>query len=461
MKSLGPLLPRPVAKLRSQNRKITMGGSKDAASLALSAGKIAMVPIARLLPYAKNARTHSEAQVAKLAESIKEFGWTNPVLIDGQGGIRAGHGRVLAAQRLGIAEVPCLPLLHLSEAQLRAYVIADNQLALAAGWDMGLLSAELGALKDAGFELGTLGFSDEELGAIFSKARGTGLTDPDAAPPLPENPRSLLGDIWTLGDHRLVCGDSTDAETVALALAGVKPHLMVTDPPYGVSYDPAWRERAGFSSAGAAMGSVLNDDRADWREAWALFPGNVAYVWHGGLQTAVVAASLAASRFALRAQIVWVKTRPALSRGHYHWQHETALFIEREDSADDGWRYLDEHAVAEYAVREGSTAHWRGNRKQSTVWFIEHLKNDTGHGTQKPVECMQRPMINNSSAGQAVYEPFSGSGSSIIAAEICGRKCHAIELSPAYVDMAVKRWQDFTGERAVHAVTGEAFDARP
>ncbi|MFP1632656.1 DNA-methyltransferase [Zhengella sp. ZM62] len=180
---------------------------------------------------------------------------------------------------------------------------------------------------------------------------------------------------------------------------------------------------------------MLNDDRADWREAWALFPGDVAYVWHGALHASLVAASLEASGFAIRSQIIWDKTRLVIGRGDYHWAHEPA------------W----------YAVRKGKTGHWSGDRKQSTVWAIEHRRSDSGHGTQKPVECMKRPIENNSSPGQAIYEPFSGSGTTIIAAEMTGRACHAIELNPAYVDVAIRRWQDFTGKQAVLEATGQGF----
>jgi site-specific DNA-methyltransferase (adenine-specific) len=231
---------------------------------------------------------------------------------------------------------------------------------------------------------------------------------------------------------------------------------MVTDPPYGVNYDPSWRKDAGIGSENAATGKVLNDDRADWREVWALFPGSVAYVWHGGLHSAVVAESLKVCKFDIRAQIIWVKTRPALSRGNYHWQHEPAYYGVK-DGREDDWRFIPEHEVAGYAVKKGKTADWKGDRKQSTVWFIEHLKSDTGHGTQKPVECMKRPMENNSSPGQAVYEPFSGSGTTIIAGEMCDRCVHAIELNPAYVDVAVTRWQNFTGGEAVLEGDGRTF----
>jgi DNA modification methylase len=391
--------------------------------------------VADLVPYARNARTHSDAQVAQIAASIREYGWANPVLVDGERGVIAGHGRLLAARKLGMAEVPVIELSHLTPAQERAYILADNKLALNAGWDEDLLRIELGDLKLDGFDLSLTGFDADEISKILIEATD-GLTDPDQVPEPPANPVSRPGDLWNLGRHRLLCGDATDGGTVARVLGGVRPHLMVTDPPYGVAYDPAWRNRAGVSST-ARTGKVENDDRADWREAWALFPGEVAYVWHGALHATTVAESLVACGFDIRAQIIWAKDRLVLGRGHYHWQHEPA------------W----------YAVR--GTGHWTGDRKQTTLWHIASTGQDTEtvHGTQKPVECMRRPIENNSSLGQAIYEPFSGSGTTIIAAEMTGRCCHAIELSPAYVDVAVLRWQAFTGQEAVLDAEGRSFDA--
>ena len=419
--------------------------------------RVEMVPVAGLVPYARNSRTHSPEQISAIAASIREFGFTNPVLVDPEGGIVAGHGRVLAAIELGMGDGPGLRLGGLPATQRRAYGIADNRLAERAGWDDRLLGEELRDLRDGGFDLGLLGFeAGEALALIAGLDAHGGLTDPDDAPPVQDEAVSVLGDAWILGRHRIVCGDCTDSETVAVALSGVTPHLMVTDPPYGVKYDPSWRRKAGIGSAGAAEGKVLNDDRADWREAWALFPGSVAYVWHAGIYSDTVAASLRSCKFGIRAQIVWVKTRHVLSRGHYHAQHEPALYGVRE-GADENWNFIPEHELTAYAVRDGSTGQWHGGRKQSTVWFIEHLKSGTGHGTQKPVECMKRPIINNSSAGQAVYEPFSGSGTTIIAAEMTGRSCHALELNPAYVDMAVRRWQNFTGGGAILESSGRAF----
>ena len=290
-----------------------------------------------------------------------------------------------------------------------------------------------------GFDLSLIGFSDLEL-IELTTPKTTGLTDPDDVPPLPDRPVSVAGDLWQLGRHRLICGDSTCAADVERVLNGVKPHLLVSDPPFGVNYNPAWRQKLS-EGAVLAKGKVLNDDRADWREAWALFPGDVIYIWHAALQSAAFLASLEASGFGIRAQIIWDKTRLVIGRGDYHWQHEPC------------W----------YAVRKGCKGHWAGDRKQTTVWAIPHRKSETGHGTQKPVECMRRPIENNSSIGQAVYEPFCGSGTTIIAAEMTGRICHAIELDPAYVDVAIKRWQAFTGRAAMletsdGAEAGASFD---
>jgi DNA modification methylase len=395
-------------------------------------------PVAALIPYASNARTHSDAQVAQIAASIREWGWTTPVLVDEDSTIIAGHGRVLAAQTLGIGSVPVMVARGWSEAQKRAYVIADNKLALNAGWDEDLLGVEIGGLKDLGFDLDLIGFADFELGSLLAD-RTEGLTDPDDVPCPPDDPVSRPGDVWLLGPHRLVCGDSTDADTVAKALNGIVPHLMVTDPPYGVDYHPAWRKRVrrgdGSFVGALATGEVLNDDRADWQEAWALFPGDVAYVWCASLHNDVVIRSLEAVGLLRRSQVIWDKGRLVIGRGDYHWQHEPC------------W----------YVVRKGKTGHWAGDRKQTTVWQIPHMKSETGHGTQKPVDCMRRPIENNSSPGQAIYEPFSGSGTTIIAAEMNGRTCHAIELDPAYVDVAVTRWQRFTGKVATLEGHGGSF----
>jgi DNA modification methylase len=397
--------------------------------------------ISDIATYSRNARQHSTEQIAQIVRSITEFGFTSPVLLDENGVLIAGHGRLAAARQLGMVEVPAIAIHGLDEARKQALRIADNKLALNASWDDDLLRTELMDLRDVGFDLGLTGFGEQELAGLFADMND-GLTDPDDVPEPPAEPVTRLGDVWTLGRHRLVCGDSTDAGVVEAALEGVKPHLMVTDPPYGVEYDPDWRNRAdranGKPFGARAIGTVVNDKRADWRDAWALFSGDVAYVWSapGPLQC-VSHDSLVAAGFEPRQQIIWAKDRAAISRGNYNYQHEPC------------W----------YAVR-GKT-YWIGDKTQTSLWQIrlpwdnygnrETPKSDErsgGHSTQKPVECMRRPIENNSSPGQAVYDPFVGSGTTIIAAEMTGRACHAIEISPTYVDVAVLRWQAFTGQTA-------------
>ena len=327
-----------------------------------------------LIPYARNARTHSEDQVALIAGSIREFGFNNPVLVDGANGVIAGHGRLLAARKLGLTFVPVIELAHLSEAQKRAYVLADNKLAERAGWDEAMLALEAGDLEALGVDLALLGFDAADMDALLRGEQADPREEETPAPPA--DPVSRSGDLWVLGPHRLLCGDATDPAAVARLLGDMRPHLMVTDPPYGVSYDPGWRNATGGAKT-KRIGKVLNDDRADWREAWTLFPGEVAYVWHGALHAGAVADSLTASGFEIRSQIIWAKERLVMSRGHYHWQHEPC------------W----------YAVR--GKGHWSGDRKQTTLWRIPNRDQDaeTIHGTQKPVECMRRPLLNNSSRG--------------------------------------------------------------
>lgn len=404
-----------------------------------------VVQIASVAQYPSNPRTHSVPQIEQIAASIVQFGWTNPLILDEHDTLIAGHGRLQAAQKLHLIEAPAIVVEGLSDAQKQALRIADNKLALNAGWDDDLLRTELTDLRDVGFDLALTGFGEDELAGLFAD-RNAGLTDPDDVPEPPAEPISKPGDVWLLGRHRLVCGDATSEVDVSLALAGVKPHLMVTDPPWGVSYDPDWRNKSpsiGWSRS-RSIGTVQNDERADWRDAWLLFPGDVAYTWSPAGTTQIEHYnSLVAAGFEIRMQIIWAKPHFPVGRGNYHVQHEPC------------W----------YAVRKGAVAHWSGDRKQTTLWEIANrtaFKGGmsgtedawSGHGTQKPVECMRRPIENNSSPGQAVYDPFVGSGTTIIAAEMTGRACHAIEISPAYCDVTVQRWQNFTGQEATKQTNG-------
>lgn len=419
----------------------------SAASSEFEVHDLVMLDVAKLRPHPKNPRRHPASQVDGLARAYGEFGTTSVLVVDEDRQILAGHARVDAARASGITKFPGFVVKGWDEKRKVAFMVADNQHPTLADWDADLLREHLISLQGSWDDFAALGFDQEALSAALAKP-GAGRTDPDAAPPLPEKPIVRVGDLWLLGQHRLLCGDATNKRDVERLLDGAKPRLMVVDPPYGVDYDPAWRPNAGVGSYDTARGAVMNDDRADWTAAWELFPGDVAYVWHGGLHGSVVQQSLAKVGLTLRAQIIWVKHRPALSRGHYHWQHEPSFYAVR-DGKDDGWRFDEDHEAMAYAVREGKTHGWTGDKRQSTVWFIEHLKNDTGHGTQKPVECMRRPMLNNSKAGALVYDPFVGSGTTIIAAEELARRCLALDLDPRYVQVAIERWQAFTGGEAV------------
>lgn len=398
------------------------------------ADKTERVSVKSLVPYANNARTHSDEQIAQIMSSIREWGFTTPILRDDSGMVIAGHGRLLAAMRLGLEDVPVMTATGWSESQKKAYVIADNRLALSAGWDDDLLSVEIGDLDESGFDLDLLGFDAGEIGDLLAGEEDEDAgadTEPqdDRAEELREKWGVETGQLWQLGEHRLLCGDSTKAADVERALDGANPHLMVTDPPYGVEYNADWRNKAlrndGSPSGGRAIGVVENDDIADWSAAWRLFDGDVAYVWHApGALSAVVCKSLQDCGFNIRMQIIWGKSHFPIGRGDYHVKHEPC------------W----------YAVRKGKTGHWNGDRTQTTLWEIDKpVKSETGHSTQKPLECMAKPVENNSKPGDFVYEPFSGSGTTIIACENLGRKCRAIEISPAYTAVAIQRWADHTG----------------
>ena len=394
-------------------------------------------PVTRLIPYVRNPRRNDEA-VDRMCAAIREFGFRIPVVARSDGTVIDGHLRLKAAQRLGLPEVPVALADGLSEAQIKAFRLLANRSASWAEWDDELLALELKDLQDAGYDLGLTGFDAGELRNLMEDGPAAGLTDEDAVPEPPADPVTKPGDLWVLGEHRLLCGDATVATDVERLLADARPHLLVSDPPYGVEYDPTWRNKAGVSAT-KRTGKVANDDRADWREAWALFPGDVAYVWHAGVHARTVIEGLEAAGFAIRSQIIWAKPRFVLGRGDYHFQHEPCL----------------------YAVRRSAIGHWQGARDQSTLWSIAPAGAEdaaTPHGTQKPVEAMRRPIVNNSERGDLVYEPFCGSGTTLIAAETVGRRCLAMELDPAYCDVIVRRWHDFTGKAAVLTGEDRVFD---
>jgi DNA modification methylase len=399
--------------------------------------QITHVSIDSLTPYSNNSRKHSESQVESICNSIKEFGFTNPILIDETNGIIAGHGRLMAARKLNLTSVPCIMLKGLTPNQKKAYVIADNKLALNAEWDMAMLISEVNYLEEQGFKTELMGFSLDELENMKPEKFTQGLCDEDEVPAPLVEPVTKMGDLWILGNHRLLCGDSTEVTIVDRLLGEYKPILMVTDPPYGVNYDPEWRDRdnVGLGVGERSKGKVDNDDKVDWTAAYSLFTGDIVYVWHAGLHSGDIAAHLKNCGFNLISQIVWAKQHFAISRGDYHWQHEPC------------W----------YAVRNGKKHNWQGARDQSTIWNIKNNNSfgnskpeeTWGHGTQKPIDCMARPIENNSAVGDYIYDPFGGSGTTLIACEKLARNCLMLEISPIYCDTIVARWEKFTGLKAI------------
>src|ERR1700674_3853103 len=377
-------------------------------------------PIDKLVFYARNPRKNDSA-VDRMCSSIREFGFKIPVLARSDGEVVDGHLRLKAARKLGITEVPVILCDEWTPAQVKAFRLMVNRSVAWAEWDLDALALEFGELKELEFDLSLTGFDAREIDAFTLTPNAA----EDDVPPVPEVAASRSGDLWLCGPHRVLCGDATNPEAVARLLDGRKPFLMVTDPPYGVEYDPEWRAEAGVNRNKEKLGNVQNDDRADWSAAWKLFEGKVAYVWHAGKHASVVQKSIEDSGFQIRSQIIWAKDRFALSRGHYHWQHEPC------------W----------YAVR--ANASWNGDRSQSTLWSIRSREDaGHGHGTQKPVEGMRRPILNHTVAGAAVYDPFLGSGSTLVAAELTGRACYGLEIDPRYCDVIVERWQKLTGKQA-------------
>jgi site-specific DNA-methyltransferase (adenine-specific) len=394
------------------------------------------IQIDALIPYARNSRTHSDGQIAQIASSIKEFGFTNPVLIDGGGGIIAGHGRVLAARKLGMSEVPCIRLDHLTEAQKRAYVIADNRLALNSGWDTEMLKVEFADLQELGFDLELTGFDLDEIKELLAPVGAEGLTDPDDAPPLPEHPRTVPGDIWVMGKHRLLCGDSTSMDDLAKLTDGQLVDMWLTDPPYNVAYEGKTKEAL----------TIKNDEMGDdqfrqfLRDAYTaadtvMKPGAVFYIWHADSEGYNFRGAAQDAGWKVRQCLIWKKSSMVMGRQDYHWKHEPCLY---------GWK-------------EGAGHLWAADRKQTTILEFEKPSRNGEHPTMKPVALFEYQLLNNTKGGDQVLDSFGGSGTTLIAAEKNGRVARIMELDPKYCDVIVKRWQDFTGKIATHAETGEPF----
>ena len=377
--------------------------------------KIQDVAVNKLIPYAKNSRTHSAEQVAQIAASIKEFGFRNPILVDGVGVI-AGHGRLMAAQKLGLDQVPTIDCSDMSESQKKAYIIADNKLALNAGWDTAMLTIEMQELEDEGFDLTLLGFDDKELNALLQPEVVEGLTDEDAVPDVPEEPKTKLGDIYILGNHRLMCGDSTSIDAVDKLLDGSRPDMVFTDPPYNIDYQGVKDKREKIKN------DKMDDSAFKDFLTQSLYSCETMYVCCSWQYSHLFKEAMETIGRKPKAMIVWDKVNPAQNLDKYYKQHELIYY------------YGD----------FGGHKTLRGD-----VWTLKRQKN-TVHPTMKPVELIQLA-LEDQVGKHIVLDIFGGSGSTMIACEKLGRKARLMELDPKYCDVIVKRWEDFTGKQAILA----------
>ena len=402
--------------------------------------KIEILKTESLIPYARNSRTHSEAQVAQIAGSIREFGFTNPVLIDAENGIIAGHGRIMAAQKLGLKDVPCIRLDHLTETQRKAYVIADNKLALNSGWDEEMLGLELSQLKDEDFDLSLLGFDDKELDDLLAETV-EGETDPDDVPEPPAQPVTVLGDVWTMGKHRLMCGDSTSIDAVEKLMDGKKADMVFTDPPYGVDYHSQQPTMYyGNGKKGKVRERILNDKDADVYNN--IFPiisaynNGVSYVFCGAGSEVTLLNAVADNALKIVNTLVWDKMRFGGQCLNANYKPCFEIFY-----------YID-------AIKGNRS--WCGANNNETIWRLKRDAKTDMHPTQKPVELAEKAILNHSVG--IILDLFGGSGSTLIACEKNNRQARLMELDPKYCDVIVKRWQDFAGKQAIHEASGKTYD---
>lgn len=394
-----------------------------------------------LIPYASNSRTHSESQVSQIAASITEFGFNNPILLSDDNVVVAGHGRLEAAKKLKLDTVPCIRLSHLSDAQRRAYVIADNKLALNSGWDEDALRVELERLNEEDFDIDLLGFDDDEISTLLAVDESTeGLTDEDAVPEVEEEAVTVEGDVWLLGNHRLMCGDSTSIDAVERLMDGGQADLLHTDPPYNVDYSNADRPKASKTD----LGRIKNDTMEDSEFYQFLYgalscaysvckDGSTAYVWHASSEQVNFTNALVNAGFDYTQQIIWKKPM-LLGRGRYQWAHEPCLM----------------------GVK--GSPFFTDDRTKTTVWdFGGYDKSKNVHPTQKPFFIPEEAVSNSTKQGSNVLDLFGGSGSTLLACEKLNRKSYVMELDPKYCDVIIKRWQDFTGQEATNETTGKTF----
>ncbi len=380
------------------------------------------VNIDKLVPYARNARTHSKEQILQLRASLREFGFVNPVIVDKDLNIIAGHGRILAAKEEGITEVPCVFAEHLTEAQKRAYIIADNRLAMNAGWDMEMLSVEISELQGADFDLSVLGFDEAELSKLMGDIEDVKDDDFDVDEELKKPAVTKVGDLWLLGNHRLICGDSTKIDTFTVLMDGKQANLVVTDPPYNVNYE-------------GSAGKLKNDNMADesfytfllsaFKNMEAAMTKDASiYVFHADTEGLNFRKAFSDAGFYLSGTCIWKKQSLVLGRSPYQWQHEPVLF---------GWKKAGKH-------------NWYSDRKQTTIWEFEKPKKNSDHPTMKPVPLIAYPILNSSMVNSIVLDPFGGSGSTLVACEQTERICYTIELDEKYCDVIVKRYVEQVGD---------------
>jgi site-specific DNA-methyltransferase (adenine-specific) len=398
---------------------------------------IKTVSVADLIPYARNSRTHSDEQVTQIAASIKEFGFLNPVIIDGEKGIIAGHGRVMAAKKLGMTELPAVEASHLTDAQRRAYIIADNKLALNAGWDDEMLRVEFAELEGLDFDLELTGFSLDEIGALQIEEIPPGLTDEDAVPDVPVTPVTVEGDVWLLGRHRLMCGDSTSIDAVEQLCGGQAVDMWLTDPPYNVAYEGKTKEALTIKN------DKMGDDsfRQFLRDAYVaadavMKSGAVFYIWHADSEGYNFRGAAFDAGWKIRQCLIWEKQTLVMGRQDYHWKHEPCLY---------GWK-------------DGAGHLWAADRKQTTILKFDRPSRNAEHPTMKPVALFEYQMLNNTKGGDIILDSFGGSGTTMLAAEKNGRVSRLMELDPKYCDVIINRWQDFTGKTATLEATGETFE---
>ena len=398
-------------------------------------------PTERLIPFARNPRTHSEEQVAQVAASIAEFGFVNPILVGSDGVMIAGHARLAAARKLGLAEVPVIVLEHLTPAQRRALVIADNRLALSAGWDEELLRLELEALREEDFNLDLLGFGEAELEALLAEpeSEAAGLTDEDAVPEAPEAAVTVSGDVWALGDHRLLCGDATQISDVDKVLTGGLADMVFSDPPYNVNYGATMKDKLRGKKR-----KIANDDLGDGFESFLRDAcTNILTVTKGAVYLCMSSSELHTLYRAFTEAgghwstfLIWAKNTFTMGRSDYQRQYEPILY---------GWK-------------EGAEHYWCGARDQGDVWFVKKPVANDLHPTMKPVELIERAIRNSSKSRDTVLDPFAGSGSTLIACEKTGRQARLIELEPRYCDVIVRRWQEYSGRQAMLDGDGRSFE---